>query len=346
MMSEQAYNSQMMTQYLLGVLNEADAERFDELSITDDEFAEALKAAENELVDAYAQGELADAELKQFESHYLASPLRREKVEFAQTFRTFNENDIAAEAAEVHAGRPSESAANQDKPGWFSALNVFKTPRLAWQWGTACAALALLIVGGWLLFENTRLRQQIAQTQPGHDASVVRDQQLQRELEAQRLANEKAAQELARAREESERLKQELKREQELAEQQRAGQQPQLSSPGGASIASFILTPQMRDSGKIREVPLPPDSNSVVMHLQLDPNAFRAYRVYLLDGLGGKTVWRSNTLRAKTTENGKTLDVGMRSALLKPQTYILQVKGVSADGASEVVGDYPFKVVK
>jgi hypothetical protein len=343
MMSEQAYNSQMMTQYLLGLLSEAETDHFDELSITDDEFAEALKAAENELVDAYAQGELADAELKQFESHYPASPLRREKVEFAQTFRTFNENDIAAEAAEVHAGRPSESAANQDKPGWFSALNVFKTPRLAWQWGTTCAALALLIVGGWLLFENTRLRQQIAQTHAGRDTSGGRDQQLQRELEDQRAANEKAEQDLARARQESERLAQELRQKQE---QVGGADEPQGSPPAGVSIASFILAPQMRDAGKTADISIPADKNYVVMHLQLEPNDFRGYRVSLLQQPGGKAVWRSSPLRARSSGGGKTLDVGFSSNVLRPRTYILQVTGVSADGKSEVVADYPFRVVK
>ncbi|MFN2493080.1 MAG: hypothetical protein ABR501_09385, partial [Pyrinomonadaceae bacterium] len=79
-MSKQAYDDQTVTQYLLGSLPEAEAERFDELSFTDDEFADALMAAEKDLVDAYVQGELTGAELEQFKSHYLASPLRREQV--------------------------------------------------------------------------------------------------------------------------------------------------------------------------------------------------------------------------------------------------------------------------
>ena len=71
-MNKQAYNDQSIIQYLLGSLPEAEAERFDELSFTDDEFAEELKAAEKELVDAYARGELAGAALEQFKSYYLA----------------------------------------------------------------------------------------------------------------------------------------------------------------------------------------------------------------------------------------------------------------------------------
>ena len=90
-MSKPTYNNQTITEYLLGSLPEAETERFDELSITDDEFAETLKAAEKDLVDAYVQGELIGAELEQFKFHYLASPLRREKVQFAQAFQVLAE---------------------------------------------------------------------------------------------------------------------------------------------------------------------------------------------------------------------------------------------------------------
>lgn len=339
-MSEQAYNSQMITQYLLGSLPEIDSERFDELSITDDQFAEALKATENDLVDAYAQGELAGAELERFESHYLASPLRREKAGFAEKFQQWSQESSTAQAAGI---RP-EGREKHTRAGWFAGLGVFSVPRPAWQWGTAFAALALLVVGSWLVFENVRLRQEITQTQTGSGSSGGPDQQPQKAVEEQRAVDERTEQELARARAraENERSAQEKQR---IAEEQVAAKQSQ-PSPGGLSIASFILTPQMRSIGQMTEVSIPPDRNRVVMHLQLEPNKFRVYRVYLLDGTGGKALWRSSPLRARTVEGVKTLDVGMRSATLKLQTYILQVTGVSADGASEIVGDYPFKLVK
>lgn len=81
------YSARTITQYLLGSLPEAEIERLDQLSITDDEFAEALRAAEHDLVDAYAKGELVGAPLEQFESLYQASPARRERVRFAQALQ-------------------------------------------------------------------------------------------------------------------------------------------------------------------------------------------------------------------------------------------------------------------
>src|SRR5262245_5872489 len=59
--------------YLLGLLPDEDAERLDELSIIDDQVAERLRIVEDDLVDAYVNGELTGATLERFESHYLAS---------------------------------------------------------------------------------------------------------------------------------------------------------------------------------------------------------------------------------------------------------------------------------
>ena len=94
-MSDPTKNHQTSTEYLLGALPEAETERLDELSITDDEFAESLQAAEMDLVDAYVLGELTGADLERFKTHYLASPLRREKVEFAKVLQSFGEQELA-----------------------------------------------------------------------------------------------------------------------------------------------------------------------------------------------------------------------------------------------------------
>ena len=83
-MNKERYNNQIINEYLLGSLPEAEIEALDELSFTDDEFADALRVAEKDLVDAYVQGELGGVELEQFESSYMASPRRLEKVKFAQ----------------------------------------------------------------------------------------------------------------------------------------------------------------------------------------------------------------------------------------------------------------------
>src|SRR5688500_1821381 len=161
-MSKQTHNEQTLQRYLLGALPDAEAERLDELSVTDGEFAEALKIAESDLIDAYVQNELTGASLEQFRSHYLASPLRREKVRFAQAFQVFALKD-ATQVAGVEAGLPARPARVRKQAGWFAAVSAFFGPRPALQWATGLAALALLIAGSWLVFDNIRLRRQVSQ---------------------------------------------------------------------------------------------------------------------------------------------------------------------------------------
>src|SRR6266436_123951 len=121
-MSEQSHSDSAIEGYLLGALCEADAERLDELSVTNHEFAEGLSAAEKDLVDAYVNGELGGSVLEQFKTYYLSSPLRREKVRFAEAFQVFAEKRARAEARAT-AGTGRE--AKQKRPGWSSLLSVF-----------------------------------------------------------------------------------------------------------------------------------------------------------------------------------------------------------------------------
>jgi len=164
-MSDQTHNSQLIDKYLLDSLDEAETERFDGLSITDDQFAAALDAAENDLVDAYVQGEINGDELERFKSHYLVSPRRREKVEFAQAFLGWTQTNSVAK---VHIQTPEEVASNRTRSKGL-VPGILGVPHLSWQWGFAAVTLTLLIAAGLLVFQNVRLRRQLAQVQANSD---------------------------------------------------------------------------------------------------------------------------------------------------------------------------------
>ena len=327
-MSDPTKNNQTSTEYLLGALPEAETERLDELSITDDEFAESLQAAEMDLVDAYVLGELTGADLEKFKTHYLASPARREKVEFAKVLQSFGEQEST--------GPLATTAAAPARRGRLAALGVFIAPPPILQWGLAAAALAVLIVGGWLAVENISLRQQTSQTAARRDLLIQREQELQKELENQRVLNSQREQELARVRDERERLGQELK-------QAQAGVKPSLSE---GTIVSLLLTPPLRGAGKLPTLSLGPHTSQVAAQLQLETADYSVYRVALIDPANNQALWRSGNLRPRIQGARKAIAVSFRAGLLKAQNYVLQVSGIPAAGSAEIVGDYPFRVVK
>jgi hypothetical protein len=160
---------EILIRYLLGASPDEEEERLDELSITDVEFSWRLKAAENDLVDAYLRDELSAETVQRFESFYLASPLRREKVEFARTLLLFQERESQPHTMD-----------------WFSTALLI--PRWA-----AVAAAGIVMIASVLLYDNLRLRKRSAESQSTLAALEQRQQQLQRELEQSRSASSKPA---------------------------------------------------------------------------------------------------------------------------------------------------------
>jgi len=153
----------VLVRYLVGSLPDAEAERLDELSVADDEFALRLSAVEHDLVDAYVNGDLSGDALDRFRSHYLASPAGRKKVAFAEAFRAYQTPTAAA-------------------------------PRRAMPlWGLAAAAVLFLAAAGYLLVEDLRLRHQVTEARAARAVLEERAQQLQRQLDQQRAAAEAPA---------------------------------------------------------------------------------------------------------------------------------------------------------
>lgn len=73
-----------LVRYLLGSLPDEETERLDELSVTDDELAARLAAAETDLIDAYVGNELSADDRARFEAVCAASPDMRARLAFAR----------------------------------------------------------------------------------------------------------------------------------------------------------------------------------------------------------------------------------------------------------------------
>lgn len=349
-MDSHLYDNNLLIQYLLGGLSEAQVEEFDELSIIDDEFASQLGEVENDLIDAYVRGELTRQAQAQFESRYLTSPRRREKVKFAQSLQNFAEIRKQAKTTEptaivaenlVHDTPITEQEATRpivtETVPWWRALGQFFTvPNLTLQWGLAATALLLFLIGGWLIFETLRLRGQVGQAEAERAATQQREKDLQAQLEQKLSANAKDA----------EQLKEELKRTQEkLAqlerEQQLAKAQPPQDNP---KIVSADLTLQTRSSGT--DITIPVGTDYVVLHLELDDVNYPAYRAELLTQADDQRLWRSGTLKMRMKGQSKIVAVSVRANLLTPRGYSIVLKGITANGKEDNVRDYSFRVVR
>lgn len=365
-MYEQQYNNQSLNEYLLGTLSEAEAERFDELSFTDEDFAAALKIAEKDLVDAYVQDELTGATLAKFNAHYLASPLRREKVEFARAFQVYAEKIIAKKSVEIRTF--VETKPKRNLTGFFTSIFTFSRPVV--QLGFAFAVLAILFFGGWLWRENSRQQFEMSQANANREQIqqreaelAEREKQLQRETANSSFAvnsanSSETERETAQVREERARLEQQSKNQtqqqqqqlaaeqRKLAEQQRAAQNTPPVLPPRVAIASFVLAPSLRGGGKIQSVSISANTAMVVPNLELEADDYTAYRAVLRSPSDNRTLWQSGRLKSNKVGENKRLRLSFPANLLKPGIYSIEISGIAADGEREIISDYSFRVVR
>lgn len=173
--SRDSVHDDQLVRYLLGLLPDDEAERLDQLSVSSNEVAWQLRVAEDDLVDAYVRGTLDAAAVERFESFYLSSERRRQKVKFARTFV----------AAVDRRGRAPESP----------SLHPVTVPRSKAVWGLAAAA-AVLLLAGFSLREYLRLRTDLTVAQSVSVGLSNRASELERQLNDTRLADAATAREL------------------------------------------------------------------------------------------------------------------------------------------------------
>jgi hypothetical protein len=81
-------SERLIRDYLLGALSAEQREAVEQQILSDDDFHQEIEIEEEELVDDYVRGKLAPADRRLFETNFLASPLRRQKLRFGQALRS------------------------------------------------------------------------------------------------------------------------------------------------------------------------------------------------------------------------------------------------------------------
>ena len=317
---KQGLDDQVLSRYLLGSLPAEEAERLDELSIVDHEFALRLDAVENDLVDAYARGDLSGDALDQFQKFYLSSRRRREKVEFARTFLRFAEKTASAVAgATTQPAIPSAQPADQTSQS-RSDRRRLTIPRLGLQWWFAVAAMALLFAGGHLFVENQRLRQQATEARNQQTARDQRTEDLELQLREQRSANTGLQKELEGLREST-------------------------AMAGHGATLAVLLVPETRGISPTRAVHIQRGTDHLTLRLRLESDDFPAYRVTLKDPAKDRSIWNSSELKAQSEGSSKTVSINIPTGKLKGQNYVLELVGIPVRGAPESVSSYTFRAM-
>ncbi len=304
-MSEPTYNDRLITEYILGSLSPAETERLDEMSFTDDAFSARLQFVENDLVDAYVRGELQGKALRQFESSYMSSPVRRERVEFAEIFLKLADS----------ASRRRRVRAVWWKPG-FSRMRG---------WVPLAAAASLLVALGGLVVQDFRLTQQRNDLRTESQTLRERASELQSRVEQQRVTGGEQQKQIDELRQSIARL------------ETPAG----ITEP---HIVPVRLEAQTRGPARIPSVSVSPEADFVTFQLESDAEDNGRYQAALKHAPGGEIVWRRDGLGIQRREGQSAFVISIRAGLLKPGEYVWTVSALRARQAPEVTGVYAFRV--
>lgn len=128
--------------YLLGQLEEAEQERIELRLLTDSSFAEEFDTIVDELTDQYVRDELTDDERKHAEKHFLTTPERQQKLEFATELLSHAEAE-RGESSQLSTVRPIVQPAT---PSLLDQIRAFwRRPTFAH--GVLAAAILLVVAG-------------------------------------------------------------------------------------------------------------------------------------------------------------------------------------------------------
>ena len=326
---QQPYDDRFLTHYLLGALPPEEAESMDVLCIADEQLAARLAAIENDLVDAYVRGELPGDDLDRFQSFYLTSPYRRQKVDFAAALLESENKGVRSSVAKpvatpvadrdvvpvrVPLAKPAEPPSPAVEP------RPLRPPRRGLHWGFALAAAAMVLVAAYFSFDNWRLRRQINDARAQQSTIDQREHQLEKQLEDQRSANAESAKELERLRQSQTNLEQ-------------------------LSTVSLLLPPPTRGAARPAAITLPQGTNLAVLLLELDAADFPQYRAALKDPAANQTLWTSGNLQPASLGDKKVISISFPVSLLKQQNYVVELTGLPTRGAPESIGSYSFHAV-
>ncbi len=296
-----------MTRYLLGDLSEAEQTALELECLADGEKFEDVWAAEYDLVDRYARGELSRRERELFERNYLRSPLHRERVA------------VARELLGIIGRQAAESAVAPAPGGLIETLKALLTPRFL---APAAVLLALLSVASWMMIERSRMSGELEKVQ----AQLSDQRRREREIEDRLLAE----------REQNDKLKSEIDRLLETI-----AQKPAQSPP---SVFSFLLAPAVgtREGAVDQQIiTIPPRTDLVRLRLKVGKGDWRSFQA-TIRAVGGPQVWERRSLKPQSG----AITVNMPANRLPEDDYILTLSATTPTGETEEINRYPFRILR
>jgi outer membrane biosynthesis protein TonB len=347
-MNHSQENKKNAVQYLFGELAESELDSFEERLFTDEDFSLFLDDVENDLIDGYIRGELEFEEKRNFETKYLISESRRERVNLGRTLNT-----------EVFENEKKTVISLAEKTPFGQFIkDFFRMPNLALTGGLA-AIILLVLIGGIFLITQQGGNQEIV----GANNSNI--------MENPTPIQEDPTPEISPKPEEnpSEDNQTNTNNSSEINKNDSDTNTKSTSTPQKASSNKPEKKPTPKPVNKQRKtVPQPPrvfavsllpplrssqtpvlniPASAQTVRIQLFDNFGQKYEKFIieLNGGSGNIIW-SQEVKASKKRPQKSIMINVPNSQFKSGNYEIAVSGVTKEGSVEEINFYNFVVKK
>lgn len=340
--ADQEALDEKIRKYLLHdpALTPEDTARLEELLVEDERYLERLSLVEDELIEDQLRGALSAEEKQRFNSHFLVTPERREKLRYVRALAA-----VPPTVPQEQVLRPSPARAT--RAAWQSLI-AFMRPRLR-PAAVAAAFILLLSVAAmlWLTREPGRPEPLVAENPSGQLSQNTNSPP----------PGDKGGSSNAVGVSDTTTLPsptlpatpvptgpQQDMRPPAPARTPRTAP-PRTAPPASPPTVFALISGVLRGSGGVAEKRIESGSKIVKLNLRLDLDRdYEDYRVVIQDS-DGREVARRARLRAERKNGLPTVAVALPAALFQPDDYTVILSG-GQGGQYNEVDRYSFRVLR
>ena len=314
--------------YILGELSEEERDKFEENYFNDDEAFQELEVIESELIDDYVRESLSSQEKSRFESKFLTTIKRRERVEFARLLmKSVQQNSLATSPIITeNTTKPTI----EKRASWQELLtNYFLSQINLLRWSTVLALLITIIGSGWLLVANHKIEKQFINSQ-------AENIKLQEKI---KMLTQQADKEAARSKELASNLQREQKQNELLNQEIQATNQLKNTLP---MILSFILDAGTERGAKTaNSLKITKDAKEVELKLKFNlTEHYQSFKA-VLKNADGEELWSDSALHLTVGKQSNTVNCRIDAGILQKGDYTITLTGLPGKRETE----YSFLVV-
>jgi hypothetical protein len=285
-----------------------------------------------DLIDRYLMGKLVAEDSASFEEHFVDCPRCIAQLQTTKSFLRDMRLEATEQASQIDRSQPTR--------GFRQYLQTFFPKPVAL---AASCLLIAAIAGAIFVFDYTRrMRTEVNQAESLSEQWQRRyEDERQAAISAEEKQQETELQRTEQLRALEAKLKDEVAQRTKLEAELSRGMQPD-----GNLLIFSLISPrgqELNTSEAVNKITLPRSSAMFAFSISLEgETGFTNYRITIFDDQR-RLIWKSGRL---TPDAQNSLSIILKPSSFRPGHYSLKVEGVKKAGGADVVGNYPFQIIK